>query len=227
MTIEEVIYDIFEIKQAVNDDTDLDELFILQKLNNYRSIFIQEDYAKTPIINPGWVQRTGVLNPEKINSADDPNISVSSITLGKVEIPPIITLPEDIGLYRISGSSGITSFDFVSFPELMLKIWSEYEILQNYGLASRLGNVLYIYPYSLEIQAYLIGENPMDFPVQESGIWRARTFSDDYPVDASIAQKAILEILIKDLNIRERTIEDIINDSQVQLKIMKNAQSGS
>ena len=225
MTVEEIIYDILEIKQAVNDDSDLDELFLLQKINSYRALFIQDAFTNFPIVNPEWVQRTGVISVEKINSADDPNISVSSIILGKAQLPPLISLPEDTGLYRVSGSSGILSFDFVSFPQLMMKIWAEDDRDSNYGFTSRIGNSLYIYPYTSEIQALAIGENPMDFQVLENNTWRDRTFSDDYPIGADLAQKIILEIVTKDLNIKDQMIADVINDSQVELKLMKNREN--
>ena len=79
MTAAEIIWDVMELKHALEDDADIDELWILQKFNAYRAMIIQQDYAYTNKVNPSWLQRLHRLVLSKVNAADDPAISLSSV----------------------------------------------------------------------------------------------------------------------------------------------------
>jgi hypothetical protein len=222
MTTEELVYDILEVKSLLTDDVDIDELWILNKINMYRHVFIDIEYANTHVIRPSWLLRFPKTKVEKVTSADDPAIIFTSINVGKTIIPKVIGLPEDLGLYRISGSSGISQFQPIDFNTLMMKIDAEEEKQGDYGYCSRIGNILYLWPLVLEIQGIIIPEDPFAIQVNDAGVLRDRLVSDDYPLDMDMAQRIVLEILTKDLNINDQQIGDIVNDSQSQLKILKN-----
>jgi hypothetical protein len=222
-TAELIIYDIIEIKNALEDDRDLDELWLLNKINMYRSMMISADYAVNHEIQPGWLQRLRKQKVTKVNSADDPSITVTSIDLGKVTLPAVVNLPDDVGL-RLSGSSGIFAFDEIDFDTLMLKINFNEERNGQFGYFAMVGNDAFIWPLVLEIQAIIIAENPFDVQVLDSttGLLRAMTIQDDYPCDAEMAQKIIMEILTKDLQLNAQSISDIVNDAQNALKLLQN-----
>lgn len=222
MLISEIIWDILEIKHALEDDSDIEELWLLHKINSYRQIFIQQEYALNNHIDPTWLQRYHRFVLTNVKAADDPAIILGSITLSKGTIPKVISLPDDLGCYRIAGSSGILQFEPCDFNTLMMKIEIDEEMNNRYGYYSRIGELVYLYPTVPEASAILIAENPIDIPVNDAGTIRARTFDDEYPLDIGLAQRVVLEICTKDLAISEGSIPDIINDSQRQFKIMRN-----
>lgn len=224
MSGEDILYDVLEIKNALEDDHDYDELWILQKINNYRSIFILQNYLLNQEINPSWIQRLRKQKVSKVTSADDPSIDFTSIDLGKVTIPSLLPLPDDASLIRVSGSSGITTFDSISFDNLMLKLTFKEERMGEFGWYARIGNDLFLYPLVMEMQAIIIAENPMDVQVLDasSGLMRDRLVSDEYPLDAMTAQQIILEIVTKDLQLNTQSVSDIVNDSKHQLRIMQS-----
>jgi len=225
MKCEDLLYDIKEIKSLLEDDTDIDDLWLLNKINMYRSVFIPMEYDTEHTIQPSWIQRLHKQTVTKVNSADDPSITVTSIYLGKVTIPRIIGLPDNLGLYRVSGSGGITSFQPIDFNTLIMKIDIGEEIMGDYGYCSLIGNDLYLYPLVSEMQALIIAEDPFDVPINASGTIRALAITDDYPINGAMAQRIVLEILTKDLAINEQSLTDTINDSQSQLRILRSGNS--
>jgi hypothetical protein len=226
MKVSEIIWDILEIKHAIEDDSDIEELWILQKINAYRGLLIQQEFALTNSINPIWLQRVPKFKLTKCTSADDPSITYSSVFLSKGTLPKVISLSEDLGTYRISGSGAITQLEPCDFNTLLMRIEIGELPNGNYGYYSKIGQNIYIWPLMMEASAIIIAENPFNIQVQENGILRDMTFEDDYPLDISLAQKAILEILTKDFAISEGSIPDIINDSQRQFKILKSEMPG-
>lgn len=226
MTAAEIIWDVMELKHALEDDADIDELWVLQKFNAYRAMIIQQDYAYTNKVNPSWLQRLHRLVLSKVNAADDPAINLSSVWLSKGKIPAVIDLPDDLGLYRVSGSSAITHFEPCDFNTLMMRIEIGEETNSHYGYYSRIHNDIYLWPLCMEASAIIIAENPFEVEIHDGGILRQRTFEDQYPVDISTAQRAILEICTKDFQISEGSIPDIINDSQRQFKILRSEGHG-
>lgn len=227
MKIEDIIWDIKEIRGALEDDSDLEEMWLLHKINSYRALAIQQEFSMTNSINPQWLQRVHKFKLTKCTPADDPSIGVSSIYLSKGTLPKVISLPEDIGTYRVAGSGAITQFEPVDLNTLLMKIDIGEEMNSVYGFYSKVGSDLYFYPLTMEASAVIIAENPMDVQVLDGGVLRGRTFLDDYPVDIALAQKIVLEILTKDLAIADGTITDIVNDSQNKFKILKDEGSNS
>jgi len=224
MKIEELIWDVFEIKKALEDDSDLEEMWVLHKLNQWRSVLIPQEFAITQVINPVWLQRIRKFSWTKTNAADDPAIEYNSITLGKYTIPRVVSLPDDQGTYRISGSASIIPFEPTDFNTLMMKAEVQEDVQGDYGYYCKVGDVIYIYPFIMEGSAAIIAENPFDVQVLDAGVFRNMVFTDEYPLDGNLAQRALLELLTKDMAISEGAITDIVNDAQNQLKILKDVQ---
>lgn len=222
MTVEEIIYDILEIKGALEDDSDIEEMWLFHKINSWRTVFIQQEFALSNIINPVWLQRVTKFKFEKCTPSDDPVITLSSIILSKANLPKVISLPDDLGTYRVSGSGAVLQFEQCDFNTLMMKIEIGDDMNGSYGYYSKIGGIIYAWPLIMEGSAIIIAENPFDVQILEDGVLRNMTFADDYPIDLALAQKIVLEILTKDLTIAEGSIPDIVNDSQRQLKIMKD-----
>lgn len=223
MTIEEYIWDVKEIKGLLTDDSDIEDMWILHKLNMYRAIHIVNEYNLTNEIDPIWLQRIYKFRWKKCNASDDPNIIYNSITLGKYIFPKIINLKEGLGNYRISGSGSIIQFESCGFDRLMMKLEIGEETNGQYGYFSKIGDTIYISPYIPEGSATIIAENPLDVPINDNGTFRNMEFTDEYPLDAILAQKCILDLLTKDMAISDKSITDIVNDSQNEFKILKDA----
>jgi hypothetical protein len=222
MTAEDFVYDVFEIKALLEDDHDIDQLWVLNKFNNYRSIYIKQDIALNNEIRPVWLQRLHKQKTKKVNSADDPNISLTSITLSKVTLPKLMSVNDDLGLYRVTGSAGISHFDLMDFNTMIMKIDIKEERMGQYGYAARIGNDLYLYPLTMEIQALVLAENPFDIQINDNGVLRNMLVTDEYPMERDMAQRIVLDILTKDLAINDKAITDIVNDSQQQFKLLKS-----
>lgn len=223
MTVEEFIYDIMEIKGALEDDSDLDPIWVLYKINQYRASHISADFALNQDVDPVWIQRITKFEFEKVNPADDPAITLSSITLGKYKLPRVIKLTDDLGTYRLSGSGAINIFEPCDFNRLLMKAEFSDDLNPGYGYYSKIGDTAYIYPYILEGSAMIIAEDPFDIQINDNGVLRDMLLTDDYPLDPILAQRVILDILKNDLNISDSSISDIMNDSQSQFKILKSA----
>ena len=227
MTIEDIVYDIIEIKAALEDDSDLDETWLLMKINNYRSVMIAQQYALEPVIDPMWLQSTVKFDFVKADAADDPAIDVNSITLGRAIIPAVVSLPEDLGFYRLSGSGGIIGFEPTDFDTLVMKALIKEQIHRNYGYYARIGTFLYVFPYIMEGKAILIAEDPTSIKIYDGTSYRDAVATDPYPVDAKTAQMIILQILTNDLKFYEQAVSDVVNDAQMNLRIMKDDQISS
>jgi hypothetical protein len=222
MTFEEIIYDILEIKNAINDDSDLEEMWVLEKFNRYRAINMASEFALTNEINYSWLQRMHKFSFEKINAADDPAIEVNSMTIGKAIIPQIVSLPEDQGIIRIAGSGVLRQFELCDFNSFIMKGDIDNPDIKEFGYCTRLGTVLYCYPYIPEGSAVIIAYNPLEVQINDNGTIRDMELSDPYPVCAMVAQKSIINILQVDMGIKDGTIMDIINDGQSKLNILKD-----
>ncbi len=224
MRFEEIIWDIMEIKGALEDDSDLEEMWVLHKINQYRAAHIVAEYAMTNEIDPVWLQRIHKFKWIKTTAADDPAIIYNSVTLGKFTLPRTVKLPEDMGTYRIGGSGAILQFEPCDFNRLMMKVEIGEESHGEYGYYSKVGDVVYEIPYLMEGSAIIIAENPLDVQINDAGTLRDMTFEDQYPLDPLLAQRVILDVLTKDLALADGSITDIINDSQREFKIMKDEQ---
>ena len=222
MKIEDIIWDILEIKNAIEDDSDLEEMWILHKINLYRAAHIEAEFALTNEINSQWLQRLRRFTWEKVTAADDPAILHNSITLGKASLPGVVKLPEDQGMYRLSGSGAINTFDPIDFNSLIMKAEIE-DTNIGYGYYSKIGNDVYEWPYTMEGSAIIIAANPLDVQIMDGGVLRDTTFQDEYPLDPVLAQRSIIDFLQKDMALKEGSVVDLINDSQDQLRILKDA----
>lgn len=235
-----------EIKGALEDDSDLEEMWVLHKINQYRAVHIVQQYALTNEIDPIWLQRVLKFSYEKVTAADDPSITYNSITLGKAILPTVVSLPEDIGTYRIAGSGAILQFEPCDFNRLMMKAEIGEESHGEYGYYAKLGNIVYEFPYIMEGSAVIVAANPMEIVINNpdpdipavgslgdptyipaiiAPATRNLRMDDEYPLDPLLAQRAILDLLTKDMQLADGVITDIINDSQREFKIMKDEQN--
>lgn len=164
MNFEDLIYDIKTIlsKSSITDDTRLDDMFIAHKCNNYRSIYIKNIYYKTRQIDHTWLQDLGKLDVTCVSSGDDPNLYNTSIKLGKITLPPIVSLPDDIGVWNIRSSSKQKKYFPIDISMFYLMINVDDIRLRQFDFYYKIGDAIYIYPFEQEISGQFILDNPLD-----------------------------------------------------------------
>jgi hypothetical protein len=219
ISAENLISDIREIINAVEDDSDIMDEWLIYKLNHYRAAIILQKYNMDLVIDPSWQLHTEIIQTTQTDPSNDPNVDVSSVSLSKATIPEPIALPNDLGLI-ITGSGGIVPLESISYTQLAYKASIGQEIDKGMGYYARVGNVAFMYPLLLKIKAIIIPANPMEIKVLDSGAFRERTLTDPYPIDLDSAQAMIIELLTKDLKVKIETIGDLVNDSQDQFKVL-------
>lgn len=220
MKLQELVYDIRYVLRQTKDDSRIRDEFLMSKAHTYRSGFIQEDFSKNRFLNPVWLQDLKKLSTTKISSADDPSIADTSISLGKVTLPNLVSLPEDIGLFRVAGSSKQAVYTPVGMNYLYLLLDIDPNTALNQRLYYRIGNDILLYPYQTECNVVAILGNPLEGYTIESGVKRNLKWTDQYPLDRDMAQKIIISILTKEFAIEMKMISDIKNDAQDQFKIL-------
>lgn len=221
MKAEDLVYDVLTLLGKVNDDGLPMEEFILRKLTNYRSLIIRQNFSRDGLVEDVMFLNYPKISVEKINSADDPSITVSSITVGKAEFPETLILKNGIGL-NVTGSSRQLGLTNIDFSTMMLK--AKFNDIPHPDIVyfDIIGNHIYTWPYIIELSAKGIPMNPMDIQVNESGALRTRLLTDFYPISESVAQEAIIRFLTVDWKLSKEEISDLINDSQDQLKVMNS-----
>jgi len=215
-----MIYDIRYVLRQTTDDNRVRDEFLMSKIHTYRSGFIQEDFSRNRFLNPVWLQDLKKLSATKVNSADDPSIADTSISLGKVTLPNIVSLPEDIGLFRVAGSSKHKVFTPVGMNYFYLLIDIDPTTAINQMIYYRTGNSIYLYPYNTECNAVAILGNPLEGYLIENNVKRNLKWTDKYPIDRKMAQDVIISILTKEFAIEMKMVSDIKNDARDQFKIL-------
>ena len=174
MKIENAIYDVFEILKALSDDSDVMEEFILSRLNSYRSEIITRRIENEGMIPAVWLQDMPLYSTERVNSADDPEITETSVTLGKITIPNVVATIGGEGIFRILSPARHFPYSPIDAGLLFMKIRLKEIVHPQYGYYYTIGNSIYTYPFAPKIKATLILEDPLDGQVLEGGIWRDR-----------------------------------------------------
>ncbi len=129
-------------------------------IHKYRAVNIRDDYNARRQIDPSWLQDFGQVSFTPVLSSDDPAIGVGSIQLGKLTIPQVVSLIDDMGVYRVSSTSKfcqhfpIEMDRFFAIPEGSWAAKSDYYF--------RVNTALYICPAREVGNVVLILDNPMD-----------------------------------------------------------------
>jgi hypothetical protein len=221
MNFEDIIYDVSEITKQSLGETEFNEYHVAHMVNSYRALFIRRKFDETAQIDPQWLLPLGVIDMANVDLADD-LVTQSSIKVSKGIFPAVVTLPYNLGYYRLSGISRHRSLAKISIEELILKIETNELVPLGYGYAVIFGKTVYAYPSISAMTGVVIAENPLEVQIQDGKVWRARTILDPYPVDIAMAQEIVLSILTKDLAISNQQVADIIQNSQSDLKMMKS-----
>jgi hypothetical protein len=146
---------------SVSDDSRLNERAIGSLISARRAAAIDKAYFINQVIDPVWLQDMGKINFTRVTSSDDPQILNSSLCLGKITLPPVVSLQTDRGVYRISSSSKQKQCYPISTEEFFFLYESDDDRLKQFSHYFRIGNAYYVYPYQSEGSAILILADPL------------------------------------------------------------------
>lgn len=147
-------------KSKVSKDFRVNPKHIDFLIHKYRASIIQDQYKATREIDPQCFQDLGRVTFTKVTSADDPNILVTSVSLGKLTIPGVIALPNDRGVWRVASSSRQMTYYPVEYGRFFEIV--EDSIRSKFNYWFRIGTSLYTYPLLDEGNIVLLQDNPME-----------------------------------------------------------------
>lgn len=174
MTLKEIRSHILLVAQnlKLSKDSRISERWVDFVIHDYRARGIREEYARNLFIDPTWISDMGDTPVTIVNSADDPDVALTSKCVSKIDLPDIVSLPDDRGVHRISGASRLSEF-YRSTEENYYSLHPG-QVEAKYDYYWRIGPSLYVgsSDKSLKtIRPFLILGNPMDgFVIQTTWV---------------------------------------------------------
>ena len=164
MNFEDIIYDTQMILSKSNKTNDfrVEDMHLASLLNNYRALMIGQEYDVTMHINPLWIQPIRNLLTTQVNTADDSTMLAQSICLAKVTLPPVVSMPDDLGVRRLTLGAKQKNIYETSPEELYGMIELNDPLLDVYNFYFKKELSYFIYPYVETVGADLILANPLD-----------------------------------------------------------------
>ena len=162
MTLNHIVHDLLTIltKSNITDETRIEKRYLEYKIHSWRSKGIRDTYKRNRVINPQWVQYLSNIEFTKVNGADDPLVSDCTEYIGKTVIPTVVSLPKDLGVVRLSTISGTQRYYPISQDRFMGLINGTTR--RNWSYVFKIGNSLYIHPFTEQGHINLILDNPME-----------------------------------------------------------------
>lgn len=128
-----------------------------------RAVQIAEKYNKNNQVEPEWLQHLTREFPTRIYSGDDPEINWGSMELGKLTIPQVVGLQNDMGVFRVSSSSD--RCEYYPIPVARFYGLVPETVKSNFNFYFRINTSLFFYPYTKEASLSIIADDPMQVPV--------------------------------------------------------------
>jgi len=161
MTLRQIQDDLLQLltRSTPGIETRIEKRHLRYKVNEKRAKTIKENYMRHREVQPVWLQRLGELKFTRVTSSDDPNLLSCDCTFGKATIPAVVSLPDDLGVYRVASSCNTKKYypikpdRFFAFDNGSVRSKSKYFF--------RIGNSLYVSPYIKEGNVTLILEDPL------------------------------------------------------------------
>jgi hypothetical protein len=234
MKLENIISDIRHILNSYSDNSSIQDEFLINRINAWRSIETMQYNDIYGYIPAAMYQTETNIDTEIVNSADDNDVSRTSVIFAKHEMPRLLILPDGKELKRVMFVSQQKDFQRITEKQMYKLIETEDELLHDYSVYFQKGDVLYFYPHVNSISITYLLYNPLEGKtrnalvspqgntISTSGTVRNLTVLDDYPLTPDLANRVILKLLEADFQIKMSQIQDIVSDKQDQLNILTN-----
>lgn len=128
-------------------------------IREHRARGIREEYARNLWIDSTWLQDFGALTITPVNSADDPSINCTSLQLGKITLPTVVSLPGDKGVYRIAHSSKQKRYYYIDGDRFFSLVKGS--VTAQFEYYFKWQNAFYVSPCA-DVNAVLILDDPME-----------------------------------------------------------------
>jgi len=166
MKIENIIYDIKHLLDALTDDTRINDAHLIFKINNYWAIFLKDEIEKTGIINESYFSRFPLITTNPVSSADDPNVIGGTVKFSKFKMPAIMNIPNTFGLpVRLYTAERHNRIYEITRDYLFEMLHSEDDTIDLYKYFFREGNEVYIYPVVHKVSLLALLQNPLEASV--------------------------------------------------------------
>lgn len=129
-------------------------------IREHRARAIREEYARNKYIDPSWIQDFGRITVTPVNTGDDPSVPYTSVKLGKITMPQVVSLPLDKGVYRVGHTSKFDRYYYIEADRFFSLV--EGSITSKFDYYFRIGTSFYLSPCTTEINIMLILDNPLD-----------------------------------------------------------------
>jgi hypothetical protein len=233
MKLENIIYQIRHILKTTGIDSRVDDRMLIDMINRYRAFNIKQYYQSNRHVKEEWFTNLGVIDLSIVNSADDPNIQLTSVVFGKYSFPNYIEIP-GINTIVLRSASKHQRIEEVNQEILYKRIETDDDITKDFVSVYFEGNIGYIYPHQSKISCRMILADPRDGitynelkdfnnnVISAQGTKRNLTIRDEYPICGEIATLIILDILTKEFNLERTSIPDISVDGADTDEIVKS-----
>ncbi len=163
MKLEDIIYDVKTILDALQITTRVKDRYLIHKINNYRALFLEQMFEEqngkdvNPLYYSRWPNQLGTV----VDSADFETNSISTIKFMKYSLPKVIKLDDVNKSIKVRSVSRQIQFYYKTLPEIMELIFSDSFLPKLYHYWYIEGNEVYIYQ-PVKADFLLLLEDPTD-----------------------------------------------------------------
>lgn len=225
ISLNQMIYQVYEILQITSDDTSLDKRLIKDLINQERANWIRKEHNKNRSIDDNIIQDLGCVEVELVDRQSDKCCEVFTdckILRSKYKIPNAIELNHEKIITRIS------SVDFMAIPIYFI----DYDHAISYGngrynqkkLAAFLKNnylyIVYNKGNHNKLLEYINIQGVFEDPTEASKFINCETqlpcfdWDSRYPINAWMWQTLVKPAIINELRTKRTLYKDENNNSK-------------
>jgi len=249
MTLEQIVWDLRTLMGQAHVESSFTDELLIQKINSWRAVFLFKMIEQGDLQSI-FIQELGVLDVtptsslgEALEFKDEKGVSYtskfketvrSSVLLGKIELPTMVTAGGFEGVVRVSNPAKNRPYSCVSDSHFWDMYNANDEFLKTEGIYYKEGNEVFLFPFHMKMSILAVLANPLEGYTRGSyldyngeihgsaSVKRNLTIYDQYPCSPQVAQNIILNILTNDYKLAISTIDDLIKDNEDQFKVVKN-----
>lgn len=183
-TLQQITYDILMLanRSVRGIESRLEPRQIEYKIHNYRAKTIKERYTQTRQLDMTWVQSLGRVKATEVTVDDDPNIADCDCKVGKIKIPDVMSLNNDLGIYRVVSGCRKLKYHYIS-PDRFFHLQNG-TLRKEFPYHWRINNDLYFAPYRDEVIVELILEDPTQATITDTTRQNTIVSGTSYTIDA-------------------------------------------
>ena len=182
--------DVILRKSSMSKDSRISFPFLIDRWNSYRASHIRESYDANMEYDTSLFQNLGTIAVTERSLQDDPTLPGNSVNIGKVTIPAIVSMVNNAGLVSVSGAGMGRKYNQCHITELADRMTAEN--YKNEWWFAKVGNTLFLTPFTSYINVVAILDNPLDGWVMntEKPVSGSLVYTTDYQLGESYVVKS-------------------------------------